>query len=64
MTNNTLSAVPESQSPLKLKWVNIGFFAIIHAVALLSPWFFSWSALGVAIFFHWLFGSIGICLGY
>jgi stearoyl-CoA desaturase (delta-9 desaturase) len=36
----------------------------MHAVALLAPWFFSWSALGVAIFFHWLFGSIGICLGY
>lgn len=31
---------------------------------MLAPWFFSWSALGVAIFFHWLFGSIGICLGY
>ena len=45
-------------------WTNIGFYSVIHAIALLSPWFFSWSALGVTLFLHWLFGSIGICLGY
>nr|WP_238544360.1 fatty acid desaturase [Gloeocapsa sp. PCC 73106] len=39
-------------------------FVAIHALALLSPWFFSWSALGVMLFLHWLCGSIGICLGY
>ncbi|NJM59620.1 MAG: acyl-CoA desaturase [Oscillatoriales cyanobacterium RU_3_3] len=39
-------------------------FAAVHALALLAHWFFSWSALGVTIFLHWLFGSIGICLGY
>jgi stearoyl-CoA desaturase (delta-9 desaturase) len=44
--------------------VNVVFFGTFHAVALLAPWFFSWSALGVTIFLHWLFGSIGICLGY
>jgi stearoyl-CoA desaturase (delta-9 desaturase) len=37
---------------------------VVHALAFLAPWFFSWSALGVAILLHWLFGSIGICLGY
>ncbi|OWY63846.1 acyl-CoA desaturase [cyanobacterium TDX16] len=50
--------------PLVLDWTSITFFAAVHAVALLAPWFFSWSALGVAVFLHWLFGSIGICLGY
>jgi sn-2 palmitoyl-lipid 9-desaturase len=45
-------------------WINIIFFGAVHALALLAPWFFSWSALGVAIFLHWLLGSIGICLGY
>lgn len=64
MTNKSLSATSESSVPLTLSWVNCGFFAIFHALALLAPWFFSWSALGVAIFLHWLFGSIGICLGY
>ena len=64
MTSNSLSAAQESNSPTPIHWVSVAFFATIHALALLSPWFFSWSALGVMIFLHWLFGSIGICLGY
>ena len=56
-------SVSVPQQP-KLDWVNVGFFGAFHAIALLAPWFFSWSALGVAVVLHWLFGSIGICLGY
>jgi stearoyl-CoA desaturase (delta-9 desaturase) len=51
-----------SQYPLN--WPAVFFFTAIHALALLAPWFFSWPALGVTIFLHWLFGSVGICLGY
>lgn len=58
------STVPESKQTLALNWTNVAFFGAVHALALLAPWFFSWSALGVMIFLHWLFGSIGICLGY
>jgi stearoyl-CoA desaturase (delta-9 desaturase) len=47
-----------------LNWTNVIFFALFHGVALLAPWFFSWSALGAALLLHWLFGGIGICLGY
>ena len=54
----------ESQDTLTLSWARFFSFAGVHALALLAPWFFSWSALGIAIFLHWLFGSIGICLGY
>ncbi|MBW4550147.1 MAG: fatty acid desaturase [Aphanocapsa sp. GSE-SYN-MK-11-07L] len=54
---------PASEPP-KLSWTNVAFFSTIHALALLAPWCFSWSALGVMIGLHWLFGSIGICLGY
>jgi stearoyl-CoA desaturase (delta-9 desaturase) len=54
----------ENGQSLVLNWTSVTFFAAVHALALLAPWFFSWSALGVAIFLHWLFGSIGICLGY
>ncbi len=57
------SSVPKPE-PLKLNWTIIGFFAIFHGLALLAPWFFSWSALGVMILLHWFLGSIGICLGY
>jgi stearoyl-CoA desaturase (delta-9 desaturase) len=58
---NTSSEVGE---PLKLDWAAVALFGSVHVLALLAPWFFSWSALGVAIFLHWLCGSIGICLGY
>lgn len=66
MTLNLLRPVPQPQPErqIVLNWINVAFFGTIHAVALLAPWFFSWSALGVTIFLHWLLGSIGICLGY
>ena len=64
MTNTSISTAPASSSAVRLHWVSVVFFATFHALALLAPWFFSWSALGVAIFLHWLFGSIGICLAY
>ncbi len=54
----------EEKPALTLSRTNVALFAAVHAVALLAPWFFSWSALGLMIFLHWLFGSIGICLGY
>jgi sn-2 palmitoyl-lipid 9-desaturase len=57
------SSVPTPE-PLKLSWVSIVFFTIVHGLALLAPWFFSWSALGIMILLHWFLGSIGICLGY
>lgn len=58
------SAAAVGKQPLALSWRNVAFFGTVHALAMLAPWYFSWSALGVTIFFHWLFGSIGICLGY
>ncbi|NJP09426.1 MAG: acyl-CoA desaturase [Leptolyngbyaceae cyanobacterium RU_5_1] len=64
MTPNTLEAALRGGRSLVLNWMNVMFFAAVHALTLLAPWFFSWSALGVAIFLHWLMGSIGICLGY
>ena len=48
----------------RFSWASVGFFGVFHLLALLAPWFFSWSALCVALALHWLFGSVGICLGY
>ncbi|MBE9181699.1 fatty acid desaturase [Oculatella sp. LEGE 06141] len=62
MTVNNVSTASEEH--LRLNWLAVVFFASVHAVALMAPWFFSWSALGLTLFLHWLFGSIGICLGY
>lgn len=53
-----------SRSNPPLNWGTVAFFALIHALALLAPWFFSWSALGTMLVLHWFLGSIGICLGY
>jgi stearoyl-CoA desaturase (delta-9 desaturase) len=64
MTSNSFETVPEGGQRLVLNWTSVAFFGAVHALALLAPWFFSWSALGVTLFLHWLFGSIGICLGY
>lgn len=63
MTSDSIKAASSRQS-LRLSWISVAFFGAIHALALLAPWFFSWSALGVMLLLHWLFGSIGICLGY
>ncbi|BAY98810.1 delta-9 desaturase [Tolypothrix tenuis PCC 7101] len=64
MAAKSLAFAPEQQTSLRLSWTNVVFFGTVHALALLAPWFFSWSALGIMLFLHWLFGSIGICLGY
>jgi stearoyl-CoA desaturase (delta-9 desaturase) len=56
--------MPDRPNSLTLDRWSVVFFAAVHSIALLAPWFFSWSALGIALFLHWLFGSIGICLGY
>lgn len=63
MTHTALPATAREKRAA-LSWPTLLFFAAFHGLACLAPWFFSWSALGIAIALHWLFGSIGICLGY
>ena len=48
----------------KLDWTNVIYFGVIHAGALLAPWMFSWTALGLALVLYWMTASIGICLTY
>jgi sn-2 palmitoyl-lipid 9-desaturase len=62
--SHSIATPPKEANSIAPSWINIIFFGAVHALALLAPYFFSWSALGVAIFLHWLLGSIGICLGY
>lgn len=59
------SAAAQTWERPPLRWLNVAFFAGFHALAIvLAPLCFSWAALGVMVFLHWLLGSIGICLGY
>ncbi|MEE3718292.1 fatty acid desaturase [Tumidithrix elongata RA019] len=53
-----------SSQPLQLNWTTTIFYIVVHAIALLGIGYFSWQTLVLTIFLHWLFGSIGICLGY
>ena len=45
-------------------WPVIGFMAFLHIGALfaLLPSNFSWSAVGLAVFLHWVTGGLGITL--
>lgn len=51
---------------LKFDWGNILFMVSIHVAALLAflPAFFSWKAVGLALFLHWVTGGLGITLGF
>ncbi|WP_404790481.1 fatty acid desaturase [Altericista sp. CCNU0014] len=64
MIFNSTPSGSEAGKPLAFNWVTIAFVLTIHVLALLSFWFFSWPALGLMLFLHWLMGSLGICLGY
>ncbi|HEY9619380.1 MAG TPA: acyl-CoA desaturase [Crinalium sp.] len=64
MTSSSSQTASRGSFLSGLCWVNVIFFSAFHVVALLAPWFFSWSAVGAAIAVHWLCGSIGICLAY
>ena len=57
---------PEGTRPLRVFW---GFTTVIVAIHLLSllalvPWFFSWTGLVLCILGHYVFGMLGITLGY
>jgi stearoyl-CoA desaturase (delta-9 desaturase) len=48
----------------QVDWVPFTAIAFLHLVCLAAPFFFTWSALGVAILLWWIAGGIGICLCY
>ncbi|MGV3483987.1 MAG: acyl-CoA desaturase [Planctomycetaceae bacterium] len=45
-------------------WWAIGWLTLAHLVVLAAPFTFTWTALAVTVFLHWVTGSLGICLGY
>ena len=51
-------------SPWAVNWIAGGWLIALHIGALAAPFFFTWEGLALAVFFHWLTGSIGICLGF
>ena len=58
--------VATSNKQLKYDWGVIIFMLVIHVGALfaLLPANFSWAAIAVAVFLHWVTGGLGITLGW
>jgi stearoyl-CoA desaturase (delta-9 desaturase) len=50
--------------PDDMLWGNVVAIGALHVGALLAPFFFSWSALAVAVVLWWISGGLGVCLGY
>ena len=48
----------------QVNWWALGWLGVAHIGALFAPWTFTWQALIVTVLFHWICGSLGICLGY
>ena len=55
-----------TEKKLSIDWITIAFIGALHILALfaLLPSNFSWAAIGVAVFLHWVTGGLGITLGY
>ena len=47
-----------------ISWLTMFFMAMFHVGAIVALFFFSWSALAVAVFLWWVSGSLGIGMGY
>ena len=57
---------PDETQPLKIQWQYAIVLTLVHLVALLAfvGWFFTWSGLVVGIAGHFVFGMLGITIGY
>jgi stearoyl-CoA desaturase (delta-9 desaturase) len=55
-----------TSTKLPINWVSLLYLAAIHTGALfvLFPSNFSWTAVGLALFLHWVTGGLGITLGW
>src|SRR3954452_23954692 len=49
-----------------IAWGPLIWIGVLHVGALLAfvPAYFSWQALAVCVFLHWLTGGVGICMTY
>ncbi|QDS92219.1 Fatty acid desaturase [Roseimaritima multifibrata] len=58
--------LPEATQPLQLMWRYVIVLSLVHLVALMVfvPWFFSWSGVVLAIAGHFVFGMLGVTIGY
>ena len=61
-----LLSLPLAAQPLRINWLRAFIVILVHlfALAAITPWLFSWTGLLMALGGHYLFGMLGITLGY
>jgi stearoyl-CoA desaturase (delta-9 desaturase) len=59
-------ARPDETQPQKILWPYLIGLTLVHLLSLLAfiPWLFTWSGLILAILGHFLFGMLGVTIGY
>ena len=57
---------PENALPVRINRQHAAVLGLLHALCLLAlvPWLFSWSGLALAVAGHFVFGMLGINVGY
>ena len=55
---------PQNRWRSGLDWPIVIWMAVIHAGALLAPFYVTWKAVGLAALLAWMTGSLGVCMGY
>lgn len=59
-------AAPKGTQPMRVAWIDVAGLVVCHLVALLAfvPWFFSWTGVVLAFLGLYVFGTLGISLGF
>jgi sn-2 palmitoyl-lipid 9-desaturase len=47
-----------------LDWPVVIWIVVVHLGILAAPFYFTWKAVALMAFLHWLTGGLGVCLGY
>jgi fatty-acid desaturase len=64
-TQSESAVIPHSQrSDLRLDWSRVLAIGGLHVGCLLAPFYFSWSAVGIALVLLWVGSGLGITLCY
>jgi len=45
-------------------WATIIWTVVLHAGAVVAPFYFTWAGFFTFLFMYWVTGSLGVCLGY
>ncbi|QEG41054.1 acyl-CoA desaturase [Roseimaritima ulvae] len=58
--------LPDATQPMQVMWEYVAVLSLVHIVALMVfvPWLFTWSGMVLAIAGHFVFGMMGITIGY